>query len=123
MTLQGLYDTIGADYQEAITRIGSEKFISKYVGKFLNEPSYTALKKAREEGADEEALFRAAHTLKGVCLNLAFTNMLPYAEAITENYRPGGTKKCDNVQEAFEQLDIQYNNTIVNIEKYVEELG
>ena len=63
--------------------------------KFLDDNSYANLKEAIAAGNVEEA-FRAAHTLKGVCLNLGFDNLYKASSAITEIFRAGelaGAKK------------------------------
>ena len=64
----------GADYQNTLNRFPNEAFIKKFVLKFLDDNSYANLKEAIAAGNVEEA-FRAAHTLKGVCLNLGFDNL------------------------------------------------
>ena len=57
------------DYQNTLNRFPNEAFIKKFVLKFLDDNSYANLKEAIAAGNVEEA-FRAAHTLKGVCLSL-----------------------------------------------------
>ena len=69
MTIKECYDAMGADYQNTLNRFPNEAFIKKFVLKFLDDNSYANLKEAIAAGNVEEA-FRAAHTLKGVCLNL-----------------------------------------------------
>ena len=59
-------------------------------------------------GNVEEA-FRAAHTLKGVCLNLGFDNLYKASSAITEIFRAG---ELAGAEEAFEEVEKQYNITV-----------
>ena len=108
MTIKECYDAMGVDYQNTLNRFPNEAFIKKFVLKFLDDNSYANLKEALAAGNVEEA-FRAAHTLKGVCLNLGFDNLYKVSSAITEVLRAGelaGTKK------AFEEIEKQYNITV-----------
>ena len=75
MTIKECYDAMGADYQNTLNRFPNEAFIKKFVLKFLDDNSYANLKEAIAAGNVEEA-FRAAHTLKGVCLNLGRVQLL-----------------------------------------------
>ncbi len=55
---------------------------------FLDDDSYPKLEDALKKENVEEA-FRAAHTLKGVCQNLGFTNLYQPAYELTEVLRAG----------------------------------
>lgn len=88
MTLEECYAAMGGDYQEAMGRLRSEKLVQKFVLKFLNDGSYGLLCDSLAAGDREEA-FRAAHTIKGVCANLAFNDLLASSEALTEALRDG----------------------------------
>ena len=88
MTLQECYAALGGDYNEAMGRLRSERLVQKFVLKFLNDGSYQLLLDSLAAGSREEA-FRAAHTLKGVCANLAFNTLLHSSEALTEALRDG----------------------------------
>ena len=83
-------------------------FIKKFVLKFLDDTSYANLKEALATGNVEEA-FRAAHTLKGVCLNLGFDNLYKASSAITEILRAG---ELAGAKEVFEEVEKQYNITV-----------
>ena len=88
MTLRECYAALGGDYDEVMSRLRSERLVQKFVLKFLNDGSYQLLRDALEAGDREEA-FRAAHTIKGVCANLAFTGLLDSSERLTEALRDG----------------------------------
>ena len=64
MTLQELYKAIGADYDEVLGRLRSERLIQKFTLRFPDDGSFDLLCHSLEEGNYEEA-FRAAHTIKG----------------------------------------------------------
>ena len=108
MTIKECYEAMGADYQNVLNRFPNETFIKKFVLKFLDDTSYVNLKEALATGNVEEA-FRAAHTLKGVCLNLGFDNLYKASSAITELFRAG---EFAGAKEAFEEVEKQYNITV-----------
>ena len=108
MTVRECYEQMGADFDNVLGRLGSEQMVQRFALKFLNDTSYQTLEETLKEKNVEQA-FRAAHTLKGVCLNLGFDNLYKVSSAITEVLRAGelaGTKK------AFEEIEKQYNITV-----------
>ena len=88
MTLKECYAALGGNYDEVMGRLRSERLVQKFVLKFLNDGSYQMLKDSLAAGDRDEA-FRAAHTMKGVCANLAFNELLESSEALTEALRDG----------------------------------
>ncbi len=88
MTLKECYAALGGDYDEVMGRLRSERLVQKFVLKFLNDGSYQLLLDSLAAGDREEA-FRAAHTIKGVCANLAFNDLLASSEQLTEALRDG----------------------------------
>ena len=88
MTLQECYEAIGGSYEDVSGRLRKEALFRKFVLKFLDDPSYDTLCQAMESKNQEEA-FRAAHTLKGVCQNLAFSRLYESSRDFTEQLRPG----------------------------------
>lgn len=113
MTLQEFYAAVGGNYDEAISRLMGEALLRRFVLKFLNDPSFAALKQAVENGDREEA-FRAAHTIKGLCLNLSFGKLLQSSETLTESLR---NEMPANVQELFAQVSEDYALTVDAIGK------
>ena len=57
---------------------------------------------------DEEA-FRAAHTLKGVCLNLGFDELYEVSAEITEKLRGKETAGSEDV---FQKVEEKYQKTV-----------
>ncbi len=53
MTLQELYVEIGGDYAEVRGRLPSDKFIQKFVLKFVDDKSYELLLSSLEQGNGE----------------------------------------------------------------------
>ena len=114
MTLQELYVEIGGDYAEVRGRLPSDKFIQKFVLKFVDDKSYELLLSSLEQGNGEEA-FRAAHTIKGVCQNLSFTRLFTSASQLCEALRPGGPPQSPDL---FTQVKTDYEATLSAIRTY-----
>lgn len=69
MTLEECYRALGGSYSEVLARLVDDKMITKYLNKFIEDTCYRDIFTALENN-DYETAFRAAHTLKGICLNL-----------------------------------------------------
>ena len=108
MTLQEFYAVVGGDYNEAVGRMMGEAMLRRFLMKFPNDPSYAALKQAVENG-DREAAFRAAHTIKGLCLNFSFGKLLASSEALTEALR---SEMPPNLTEIFARVCEDYELTL-----------
>lgn len=87
MTIKECYEAFGGNYTETIGRMGSERLVQKFALKFLTDPSFDTLCGAMDKADCQEA-FRAAHTLKGVCLNLGFNHLGKISGQLTEALRP-----------------------------------
>ena len=108
MTTKECFDAMGADYEGVLERFSSEALVKKFALKFLDDNSYSNLEDALADGNVENA-FRAAHTLKGVCLNLGFDNLYKASFDITEKLRGRDTEGCE---ELLARVEEQYNNTV-----------
>ena len=122
MTVEELYGLIGGNYAEAKSRLMNDKLVSRFIIKFLDDTSYAQLMEGWEAG-DGEAIFRASHTMKGVCGNLALTELFETADTITEAYREGNEEilaKTD-VPALIEELKSKYQNTMDAINAFAAE--
>ena len=119
MSLKSCYDALGGNYEEALGRLISERIMQKFVLKFLNEGSFDLLMAALE-AKDGEAAFRAAHTLKGVCLNLSFDKLLHSVEPLCEAVRHGWSDEAPALAEAVVS---DYQQTIAAIRALQAEVG
>ena len=86
MTVRESYEKIGSNFEEVLRRLGSEALVKRFALKFLNDTSFQDLKDALVK-KDGETAFRAAHTLKGVCLNLGFDRLYEVSAELTEKLR------------------------------------
>ena len=104
MTVKECYEKAGSDYDGVLRRLGSEALVKRFAVKFLNDPSFQDLTDGLAE-KDGEKAFRAAHTLKGVCLNLGFTKLYEVSAELTEVLR--GRELPDN-EELYRKVKEQY---------------
>ncbi len=86
MNIKEFYDSIGEDFNDVIGRLRAESRVCKYVLKFPEDKSFDNLLSSMKEKNYAEA-FRAAHTIKGTCLNLSFNSFAAIASDITEKLR------------------------------------
>ena len=74
MTIEQCYEQLHGDYAQVIQRLPSPALVERFLGKFLDDGSFSELTSAMAAG-QTEAAFRAAHTLKGVSANLGFERL------------------------------------------------
>lgn len=107
MTLKECYILLEGDYEDVLHQMIKEERIRKYVLMFLKDDSYQNLRKGMEE-EDYDLAFLGAHTLKGVCRNLAFTKLGDISSQMTEYLRnkndiASAVKYLPNIIEEYEK--------------------
>ena len=117
MTIEECYVKMGANYQDVIKRLPSAKMIEKFALKFKDDTSFQEIETALNEKQVELA-FRAAHTLKGVCMNLGFDHLYKPSFEITESLRAGNLEL--GLQQ-FGAVKEQYTKTIDALNEFVLE--
>ncbi len=115
MDIKSCYEKMGANYEEAFARLQNEALIANVSKKFIDDQSYLHLKEALEKGDCEQAFF-ACHTLKGICLNLGFTQLSEGGVLeLTEILR---AKSLDGSQAIMEKMDPIYKKTIETLKEF-----
>lgn len=112
MTVKECYEQMGSDYEGVLERLGSEAIVKRFALKFLQDPSFAQLKESLAKNDGEEA-FRAAHTLKGVCLNLGFDELFEVSAELTEKLRE---RKTAGSEELFQKVSEKYQKTVMAIQ-------
>ena len=120
MELKECYKLLGGDFDDVLNRLRREQIIEKFIYKFLDDASFSQLQEAVKNKNDEEA-FRAAHTLKGICQNLSFTQLYKSSSHMTEALRA-----CDNIKAAELFLKVKHDylqttNAIIDYKNSREE--
>ena len=123
MTIRELYDTIGGNYDQAVRVMKSDRLIDKYIRKLKSSNVGEMLEKAGAS-MDATALFESAHAMKGVCANLGLDSLAGAADEITEEFRPGNSRKLsdDEVRAKLQAIAQRYADTAQSISRYEESL-
>lgn len=112
MTVKECYEQMGSNYESVLGRMGNEAMIKRFALKFLNDPSFNDLKENLIKKDGEEA-FRAAHTLKGVCLNLGFDELYEVSAELTDKLRG---RETAGSEELFQKVSQKYQKTVAAIQ-------
>lgn len=86
MNVKECYQSMEADYEDVMRRLVNEERVKKFLGKLLEDRSFLNLTEAMAEG-DMERAFQAAHSLKGISLNMGITPLAESSSALTEVLR------------------------------------
>ena len=119
MTIQELYQNMGADYEQAIRVMRLDKLVDKHIRKLAANGVVDQLIEAGR-GMNPTELFETAHAVKGVCANLGLTRLSQAASEIAEEYRPGKSRRFTDAQvlEKIRQIVQQYQKIVEEIQKY-----
>ena len=117
MTVQECYEAFGGDYQEVFSRLRTEERITKFLSRVLSDGSYQLLLDSVASGNGDEA-FRAAHTLKGLCMNLSITRFAQSASTLTETLRDNRVID-DSLNPLLDKVKEDYELTISCIKQLV----
>lgn len=104
MDVKECYQKIGGDYEDVMSRLRTNERVKKFLIKVAEDKNYDLLLRSLEDHNMEEA-FRAAHTLKGICLNLSLTRLFISISALTEALR--GKTEYDVGVEPLVQIVIE----------------
>lgn len=102
MNLKDFYEAIGGDYDGVIGRMRSETLVKKFIFKFEEDPNFSELKEAFNQGNREDA-FRAVHTIKGICQNLGFAKLQESTSVLTQYLRVGLSDECVLLMQQVEE--------------------
>lgn len=113
MDVKQCYEQIGGNYDEVMSRLRTDERIKKFLLKVADDKSYELLCTSLAAHNMEDA-FRAAHTMKGVCLNLSLTKLYNSACAMTEALR-GKTEYSAEFEPLLAQVTADYDVTVAGI--------
>ncbi|WP_040197125.1 Hpt domain-containing protein [Candidatus Soleaferrea massiliensis] len=88
MTVKECYQKMDGNYEAAVRLMGSDERIIKYLKILQRDTNFSSLCKAIDQN-DLETAFCAAHTLKGIALNLSLTSLADSTKELTEMLRSG----------------------------------
>lgn len=109
MDIRLFYERTGGDFEDVMKRLMKESRVEKFARMFPDDPSYMELESNLALKNTREA-FRAAHTLKGVCMNLSFTKLYRSADAVTESLRCADLDKAADMQKVADCMELLRND-------------
>lgn len=115
MGIRECYEVIG-DYEEILSRLRSDVLIIKFAKKYLEDQSYEKLEESLKKN-DFENAFHAAHCLKGVAKNLAFSQLAESSSVVTELLRDRQPKPIDKEMAILRAAQTEVIETIQLLEK------
>lgn len=114
MNCLDFYDGLGADSANVVRRLGNETFVRKYLKKFAEDTTVGDLNRYVAEKEYENA-FRAAHTVKGLALNLELLPLNGIIVDLTEILRKAVPESDDKIKSLLLAFNKEYNTIIQKI--------
>ena len=115
MTVKEFYDAAGGGYEVMASKFPSDATITAFLGIFKRDKSFESLKKLLAEG-DTQGSFAAAHTLKGVVLNLNLEGLAKPVCNIVEALRAGNISAARTL---FPEVETAYNKAIAALNEFL----
>ena len=101
--LKEFYNNVGSDADDAISRLGGNARLAKrFVKRFLDDKCFSDLLLSLEKD-DAQSAFRAAHTLKGVAVNLGMQTLFVKVSEITELLGAGKLEESKKTLPALQE--------------------
>lgn len=117
MTLQECYEKMHGDYADIMKRLNNEALVSRLLVKFLDSVECADCGNAIK-AKDMKHAFMAAHTIKGVALNLSLTELAKSASALTELLRPQQMIDESKTEELYSAMVADYNHVCAVIKEF-----
>ena len=121
MNIQECYAAMGGDYDDVVNRLRTDDRIAKFLVRILDDKNMELLCKSIEERNLPEA-FRAAHTMKGICMNLSLTKLNTSVASITEMLR-GRTEYTSELEPLLAEVKADYELTMNSIRELQSSLA
>lgn len=113
MTVKEFYDASGGGYGEMFAKFASDEMIKRFLTIFKRDKSYDLLVE-KLDGGDVDGSFQAAHTLKGVVLNLNLQGLKDPVCNIVEALRAGNLSAA---RKLFPAVKVAYGVTVDALNK------
>lgn len=112
MTLQECYEQMGGDFQGVKRRLSRDTLIQRLLLMLPQDENYDLLQTSVAEKNWNDA-FRAAHSLKGMALNLGISPLAESASALSDLLRNG--EPSQDFKPLMEQVGEDYDRAIAAI--------
>lgn len=117
LSVEQCYAQLQGDYADIIRRMRTDERVEKFLAMLARDNSFDQLKTALQQ-EDYETAFRAAHTLKGVLLNLSLTAQAEVISELTEVLRK--QQADEKIGPLFEQASAAYAELMAGIRELLE---
>lgn len=111
MNVRECYEQMHGDYEDVKRRFLTDARIRRFALLFLEDRSMEDLRGAMGK-RDCEGAFHAAHTMKGVCLNLGLSGLYRPVEQITELLR---SSQFEEAEQLMQEVEEEYGRTYGNL--------
>jgi len=118
MSVEECYELCEGNYKVIKNRLLDDKRIKKFLGMFTRDDSFEKLTQALQTQDYKEG-FKAAHTIKGVAQNLAFTAYASIISELTEKLRSG--EETEDIMPLYEQAKEKYETITAAIQQLQKE--
>ncbi len=108
MDVSSFYKTIGGEYEDVLSRLGTEEKVKKFVRLFFLTGDFESLEIAINKQEANEA-FEFSHSLKGNSLNIGFTRFTEKINELVTCLRPRVISDVDLVNKLFSEVKQEYN--------------
>lgn len=112
MTVKEFYDSVGASYDEVISRLLKDERIVKYLNMFSKGTDFEDMENNLLAEKYEDA-FRNIHSVKGMCLNLGITKLAAISSDLCEELRNGKPDK--DISDMVKAVKEEYMFTLAKI--------
>ncbi len=112
MDLKTCYEQMGGDYEAVMGRLRQEERVTKFLRLFPADENFSLLTQALE-ARDWPTAFRAAHSMKGVTLNLGLTALAQSSTELTEALRSGAP--AQDPEPLYQAVKADYDKTLAAI--------
>lgn len=109
MEIRDIYEKLGGNYEDVMSRLMKEERVAKYLLKFKDKDMMAAIESSLE-AKDYETAFREAHNMKGVCANLSIDKLREVSSDLTEALR-GGEPTVD-ITPLLDAVRAEYARTV-----------
>lgn len=116
MTVKECYEKMGANYEDALSRLLDDTRIKKYLLKYVEKNELADLESALKDKRWKD-LFMYAHNMKGFGLNLSLTQIHKSSDILCESVRSGEPNQ--DVEPLFKAVKEAHENMFAA----VKELG
>lgn len=113
MTVKEFYENIHGNYEDILSRLSTDEVIIHFIRRFPSDNTYKELMEAVQK-SDISASFEAAHKLKGIAANLAFSelfsNLTDLSNQLRAKTEPANMSLINKVSDSYHTVLNEINN-------------